>query len=173
MDRQRMFTVVIIIITVSCIALCMIHLNGWSLDFSDRQLVLIVSDSMEGDPTDFEIDTIEKDSLIMVKSIDSDEERSRLKVGDVIQFNYFGILDHHRIITNDSEARTIQTKGDNSDAVENVPYWNVLGKVVGKDHLAGLAVSFIRSYWLMLIPAIIASIAALELYKDRKKRDEA
>jgi len=101
----------------------------------------------------------------MVEKIHSDEEKASLKEGDVIQFLYFGLKDHHRLISNDPANRMIVTKGDNQPFSENVSYDRILGKVVGKDHVAGMIVSFAKSNWILLIVVLLSILLIPEVYR--------
>ena len=73
--------------------------NGKSLDVRDREVRLIVTDSMDGERMPYSVSTIPKDSLVVVKLI-SDEEKKDLQTGDVIQFRYGSVLNHHRVVSN-------------------------------------------------------------------------
>ena len=150
--------------------ICMVHLNGWSLDFTDRDMRLIVTDSMDGEPTDYEIPTIEKDSMVMVRLID-DDEKLTLKEGEVIQFRSHGILNHHRVISNDIENAYATTKGDNAQFSEKVSYKDIRGIVVGKDHLLGMIVAFVKTNWMVLIIAIVAILVISEIWSRYLRAD--
>jgi len=172
-DRRKVARIAVIIIAIALLALFALHLNGWSADFTDRDVRLIVTDSMDGEPTDYEISTIPKGSLVMVRLI-GDDDKSKLEKGDVIQFWYHGILNHHRLVSNDPASERIVTKGDNSLASETVLYKDIRGKVVGQDPVAGKLVSFVKEHWLIVIVMLIGITVAWEIAKAavRAKRKE-
>ena len=155
-------------VAIMVVLLCFVHLNGWSLDFTDRDIRIIVTDSMDGEPTDYDISTIEKDSLVMVRLIDNDEKPS-LKTGDVIQFDYHGLLNHHRIVSNDPASGKVITKGDNALVSESVKYEDIRGIVVGKDHFLGMIVSFVKEYFILIICAIAVLLIVSEIYRIIKR----
>ena len=164
--------ILVAVIIIVLASICMIHLNGWSLDFTDRDIRIIVTDSMDGEPTEYDISTIEKDSLVMVRLIDDDEKPS-LKTGDVIQFDYHGLLNHHRVVSNDPASGKVVTKGDNALVSESVKYEDIRGIVVGKVHFLGMIVSFVKEYFILIICAIAVLLIVLEIYRIIKKERSA
>ena len=77
---------------------------------TNREVRLIVTDSMAGEPTSYDVATIEKDSLVMVRFL-SDGEKYELEKGDVVQFKYGNILNHHRVIENHTGEGFVITQG--------------------------------------------------------------
>lgn len=130
--------------------------NGNSLDVRDREVRLIVTDSMDGEETQYSVPTIPKDSLVVVRFL-SEDEKSGLEPGDVIQFRYGSILNHHRVVSNNVEEGYVVTHGDNTDSDEKVYYSAIRGEVMGANHAAGEVVTFVKAY----VFAIIAFIAVL------------
>lgn len=175
MTRKNLFTIAAIAIILVLAAVFLIHLNGGSLDFSDREIRLIITDSMDGNPTDYPISTIEKDSLVMVRHINQDEISS-LEIGTVMQFKQGDILNHHRLVSIDVDGGFIITKGDNLPVTETIFFEDVTGVVVGKNHPAGIVVSFVKDNLIFTILAIIVLMtsAALirEILAERKDREE-
>ena len=96
-DRRSLHTAFIAIGSVLILSTASVYafydLNGESFDIADRELRLIVTDSMEGEHMQYDIQTIQKNSLVMVSFL-SDGEKEGLKKGDVIQFSYNGMLNH-------------------------------------------------------------------------------
>ena len=119
------------------------HLNGDSMDFSDTELLVIPTGSMDGEPQDQAIRTIPEDSIIMVHDL-SEEQKNSLKKGDVITFHQNGIYKVHRIVEIKGDG-TLVTKGDaNQSNDAPIKMSDVNGKVVGVAPNVGKAVSFVR-----------------------------
>jgi hypothetical protein len=84
-----------IIILVACACLvggCVYILydfNGGSLDLSDREVVLVVTDSMDGDVRGYAVDSFPADTLLMVEHV-PDHEKRFLRVGEVITYHTEG-----------------------------------------------------------------------------------
>lgn len=133
----------IILIMLTSAAVFFYNFNGKSLDFSDRQILVIPTGSMDGESQPYSISTIPEDSIIMVHSL-SDGQKSELTVGDVITFHQDGIYKVHRIIEIKDNG-TIITKGDaNQSPDAAIGLSDVDGKVVGVAPNVGKAVSFVR-----------------------------
>jgi signal peptidase I len=171
-SRKRAVIAIVLLILVAASLALFYNLNGNSLDPRDREIRLIVTDSMEGEKMNYDIPTIEKDSLVMVKFV-SGSEKKDIQVGDVIQFRYHGILNHHRVIENDTDGGFVITKGDNSDGTEKVLYENIRGEVVGKNHVLGEVFKFVKDYLYVLIAFfIVLYIGILLLEEIRKEKEE-
>ena len=172
--RSRKRTIIIVIVFVLiiiCLALYF-DLNGHSLDPRDREVRLIITDSMDGERTDYRIPTIEKDSLVMVRFV-SENEKKEIQVGDVIQFRYHGVLNHHRVVSNDTENEYVITKGDNSDVTEKVLYENIRGEVVGKNHILGEIFKLVKSYlYVLVLCLVVIYVGILLLEEIRKDKEE-
>ena len=139
-------------------------LNGSSLDLSDREVRLIVTDSMDGEPRDYPISTIHKDSLVMIRHLD-DAGLDGLVVGDVLAFKSLGLLFTHRIIAVDHENRVFTTQGDNTVSSETVSFSSSVGKVVGVNHMAGQAVILIKDHGLFIGALVLILVLAYEAIK--------
>lgn len=136
------------------------HLNADSYDFSRSELLIVPTDSMDGGPTEYEISTIPKDSMIMVHLLSSDE-KDDLKVGDVITFYQDGMYKVHRITAIDGNL--IVTKGDASKSYDNpILKKDVVGKVIGVSIVVGDIIStvsdLIRNQGLLLFIALVIII---------------
>ena len=140
------------------------HFNGNSFDLSDRQVLLIVTDSMDGDVTEYEIDSFPKDTFVMIEHL-TDEEIHQLQIGDVISFWQGGILIHHRVVEIHFDEGYVVTHGDNTHANETVYLSAINGKVIGTNHAMGVLVSFVKDNFLIVI-AVIAIVAIIgEIYR--------
>lgn len=110
----------------------------------------------------------------MVKLI-SDEEKKDLQTGDVIQFRYGSVLNHHRVVTNNVEEGYVITHGDNTDSNETVYYSAIRGEVMGASHAAGEVVTFAKTYVFVIIAVIavlfIGSLLVDEIRREKKKEE--
>jgi hypothetical protein len=158
---------IVIIILVSASLYAFYQFNGKSLDFTNRQVLLIVTDSMDGDVTEYEIDSFPSNTFVMIKHL-TDEEKLQLQIGDVISFHYNGDLIHHRIIETHFDKGYLITHGDNTHANETVPLSDINGKVVGTNHWFGEVVSWVKAHFLYLIAAIAIFAISGEIYRAYK-----
>ena len=165
--RKTVFSVVVLVIVASLCAYTFYDLNGKSFDLSDREALLIVTDSMDGDVKTFDIDSFPRNTFVMVKHL-SDQEKLDVKIGDVLSFKYNGILDHHRVIETHFDQGYVVTHGDNTHSSENVSLASINGEVIGTNHWLGAVVSFVKDNFLIVI-AVIAGIAIIgEIYRAYK-----
>ena len=148
--------------------------NGNSLDVRDREIRLIVTDSMDGERMPYSVPTIPKDSLVVVRLI-SDDEKQNLKEGDVIQFRYGSVLNHHRVVSNNVEEGYVITHGDNTDSNEKVYYSAIRGEVMGANHAAGEVVTFAKDYVYVIVAVIvvlfIGSLLVDEIRREKQKEE--
>ena len=170
-SKKKIVIIAIILALLIIVAGLFINLNGNSIDFTNRDLRVIITDSMDGGPTDYPISTIPKDSLVMVRLI-SEDEKYDLQPGDVVQFKYHGILNHHRVVSNDTVNHKIVTKGDNTDTSETVSYENIRGEVVGVNHFLGVIFKLVNSYFYLLIATIVVIYIGLLLLEEIRKEKE-
>lgn len=148
------------------------NMNGHSLDVTNREFRLIVTDSMDGEPrNEYAVPTIQKDSMVMVRFV-SEGEKPELQPGDVIQFRYGSILNHHRVIENNVEGGYVITKGDNTTSTEKVDYADIRGEVIGADHTAGVVVSFVKHYVFVIIAFIVVLYMGSLLYEEIRSEKE-
>ena len=165
--RKTIFSVIAMVIVASLCVYTFYDLNGKSFDLSDREALLIVTDSMDGDVNSFEIDSFPRNTFVMVKHL-SDQEKLDVKIGDVLSFKYNGILDHHRVVETHFDQGYVVTHGDNTHSTENVSLTSINGEVVGTNHWLGVLVSFVKDNFLIVI-AVIAGIAIIgEVYRAYK-----
>ena len=165
--RKTIFTVIALVIVASFCIYTFYDLNGKSFDLSDREALLIVSDSMDGDVTEYDIDSFPKNTFVMVRHL-SEQEKLKVEIGDVLSFRYNGIMDHHRVIETHFDQSYVVTHGDNTHSTENVSLSAINGRVIGTNHWLGVLVSFVKDNFLIVI-AVIAAIAIIgEIYRAYK-----
>ena len=140
--------IAVVVIAIISATLFFYHFNGDSLDFSNREILTVPTNSMDGEPRDYPISTIPKDSIIMVHLL-SDEQKKDLVKGDVITFRQDGIEKVHRMITDIGPDGTLTTQGDaNPTPDAPITLDDVDGKVVGVAPNVGKVVSAIRDFTL-------------------------
>ena len=165
--RKTIFSVIAMVIVASLCVYTFYDLNGKSFDLSDREALLIVTDSMDGDVKTFDIDSFPRNTFVMVKHL-SDQEKLDVTIGDVLSFKYNGILDHHRVVETHFDQGYVVTHGDNTHSTENVSLASINGEVVGTNHWLGAVISFVKDNFLIVI-AVIAGIAIIgEVYRAYK-----
>ena len=142
---RRGIVIVLLLLAVGCVW----NLNGGSLDLRDREVRLIITDSMDGEPTEYEIPTIAVDSLVMIHDLGQDE-LDTLQIGDVLAFRQKGDVYTHRIIAIDSGSKVFTTHGDNTHANESVPFADAVGKVVGVSHPLGVMFTFVKENYVYI-----------------------
>ena len=175
--NERYVKIAVAVIVIVAALGFFIHLNGGSIDPTDREVRVIVTGSMDGPEQPYDIPTIPKGSLVMVKHLSEDEILS-LEVGDVISFRS-GIASepiHHRVVSIDAENRTVTTKGDAYTTTETSSFDDVVGKVVGVDEYAGKAILFIKqNLFLVIVTILILTVLfyAVKALIDEKRRDDS
>lgn len=174
-------TVVIVIIIVSSCVIYLYDKNGNSLDFSDTEVMVVVTGSMDGDPrNEYEICSIPIGSLIFVSHVPQDPVQAQnfyasLSVGDVLTFHhtnpatYEDMVVTHRIVSiaDDPNGYVFTLQGDaiaddpTNSSVQVVDSWSgdVVGKVTGVSPLLGDLVVFLSGWTgkvvLIIIPCLI------------------
>jgi uncharacterized cupin superfamily protein len=105
----------------------------------------------------------------------SDDDKQNLKEGDVIQFRYGSVLNHHRVVSNNVEEGYVITHGDNTDSNETVYYSAIRGEVMGANHAAGEVVTFVKDYVFFIIAVIvvlfIGSLLVDEIRREKQKEE--
>ncbi len=184
--RGRMIVIVAIVLAVALsLTAYLWDRNGNSLDFSDTQVLVVISGSMDGEPrTEYEIDTIPVESMVFVREVPSDPDEaqefySSLRVGDVLTFDYRhpvsgkSMVVTHRIVSI-SESGGVYTYTMAGDSIADDPTnsstqtvtsdsGDVIGKVTGVSHWLGVLTVFL-SHWygkavLILIPCAILIVS--------------
>lgn len=177
------FTVIVVIGLVGYVWDC----NGRSLDFSDTQVLIVISGSMDGEPREqYDIETVPIESMVFVHKVPSDPSSaqtfySSLKVGDVLTFNYrHPVTGEHMVVTHrivsiseSGGAYTYTMAGDSiaddhtnaSTQTVTSQSGDVVGKVVGVSHWLGILTVFL-SHWygkalLIVVPCLILAFSEL------------
>lgn len=124
--------------------------NGDSFDVSDRQVMLIVTDSMDGDVHGRKVDSFPADTLVMIHKL-SDDDKKQIQVGDVISFMADGKYNHHRVIMTNHESGYVITQGDNTPGADPPVYYkDINGEVIGTNHWMGSVFAFVKEYYVLL-----------------------
>ena len=169
----------VILIALASIAIFFYNFNGQSLDFSDSKILVVPTDSMDGESQPYDISTIPKDSIIMVHSLSEDQKKDLIE-GDVITFRQGGIEKVHRIIEIETDGTPV-TKGDaNQSPDPAIAPEDIDGKVVGVAPTVGKIVSSVRDFTsdspvLIIIGValiIIMIYSIVEIIKIVRNKDE-
>jgi hypothetical protein len=151
----------IAIVAIIAVSLVVIYdLNGHSLDFKDRQVVLVVSDSMDGDEHDFAIGSFPANTLVMIEHVPENEIRF-LRVGQVISYYDDSILVHHRITQVNDDS--FYVKGDNGHSVDKVMFGDVNGVVVGTNSWMGSILGWLSSNFFLFLAIMFILCCAIIL----------
>ncbi len=164
LTKKRIIAIVAVVAVVAAALVIVYDFNGKSLDLTDREVRIIPTNSMDGEPrTEYEIQTIPQWSLVMIHLLKTEEQKESVKVGDVITFmsSSSGLLTVHRIV-DITDAGVITTQGDNKSSADypTITYSEVLGVVVGVSPWMGQIVHFIQSSS-MLLALIIVVLAVM------------
>ena len=157
------------LIVISC-AYVYYDINGGSLDPTNRQLVLVTTDSMDGDVTDYDIDSFPANTLVMVEHL-SDYEKKFIRVGDVISYDNGHVLVQHRVV--EVHNGVLYVHGDNNNSTQVVSSEDVNGRIIGTSWILGHALSFISDHFLLFLLfmfVLSASAAAYGVYSVPKSR---
>lgn len=154
-------------------AYALYDLNGHSFDLRDREMMIVVTGSMDGGPQDYDIPTIPVRSLVMVEHIGQDEI-SDLKIGDVVAYYSGSIVIMHRLVEFGDDHLVL--KGDANVSSENVPFEDVMGKVVGVSPMLGQIFYFIKSSPILVMGAFLCLVimayslrAILRILSDKEE----
>lgn len=180
-SRRAVVASLVVAVAVVSSVLYIWDCNGNSLDFSDTDMMIVISGSMDGEPREqYEIETIPVESMIFIRDVPSDPAEAdsfyaSLRVGDVLTFDYRHPVSQeemvvtHRIvdISVSGGMYTFTLQGDTiaddptngSVQVVTSDSGDVIGKVVGVSHWLGVLTVFV-SHWygklvLILIPCAI------------------
>lgn len=113
---------------------------------------VVLTDSMDGEPTEYEISTIPVNSLIAVHKMHGDDAQD-IEIGDVIG-HYSSLMGgnvYHRVIAIDTVNQMFVTQGDNTHATETFSFSEANGKVVNVNHTAGEVVIFVKAHLLFIV----------------------
>ena len=142
-------------------------LNGDSFDLRDREVVLVVTDSMDGDNHEYDIGSFPADTLVMIEHLDG-QERRFLRIGDVISYSDQGTLVHHRVVQVGDGY--VYVHGDNNHSTEKVMMDDINGKVVGTNWVLGHMLAWISAnfYVFLAMLFVIGSIIIVyAVYSDK------
>ena len=153
-------------ILVICVGYQLYELNGDSMDFTDTDVRVVISGSMDGEPrSEYEIDTIPVDSMVFIRLVpdgsDAQEFYSSLRIGDVVTFDFRNPVTRenmvvtHRIIEISDYGGDIKftmagdvIRDDPTNSATQVVYassGDMIGKVVGVSPLLGHLSLFLSS----------------------------
>ena len=141
-------------------------MNGGSFDFSETEMRVVVSGSMDGEPREeYDIRTIPVGSMVFIQKVPegpyANDFYSSLKIGDVVTFNYKNpatreiMVVTHRIIDISNQGGDMRftmagdaIKDDPTNSSEQVVYASsndMIGKVTGVSPVLGDISVFISS----------------------------
>ena len=158
---MRPLTILAIVAIIAVPVVTFYDFNGHSLDISDRQVVLVVTDSMDGDVHDYDIGSFPANTLVMVEHLSYQEKRF-LRIGDVISYYDGDMLIHHRIVK--VEGDTFYVHGDNNHSTDKVNIDDINGVVVGTNVWIGHATSFVQHNFLVFLGIMFVLCSALIVY---------
>lgn len=141
---RRYLPAILVILLVALSAYALYYLNGDSFDLKNREFVIVVTGSMDGEDTGYEIGSIPVDSLIVVERV-SHDRISSLEIGDVVAYRNGSMLIVHRLVSIDNDNETMVLKGDVNTSTETVSFSDVVGKVVDVHPAIGKAMTLLRT----------------------------
>lgn len=150
--RKGILLSVCVVFLVILSAYTLYDLNGHSFDLSDREMMIVVTGSMDGEPQDYDIPTIPVRSLVMVRHLDQNEV-GELKIGDVVAYHSGSMVIMHRLVEIVDDYLVL--KGDANISSEKVPFDDVMGVVVGVSPILGQVVYFIKSSPILVMAAFV------------------
>ncbi len=179
-SKKAAVTAVVVLLLLCGLAGYVFSLNGNSFDFSDTQLRIVVSGSMDGEPRDqYDIETIPTGSAVFISEVPTSENASKtfyssLKVGDVLTFNYRNPVSHenmvvtHRII-DIKETNGVYTYTLAGDSIRDDPTnssiqvvtsdsGDVIGEVTGVSYALGWLITFLSTWYGKVIAILIPCI---------------
>lgn len=141
---RRYLPAILVILLVALSAYALYYLNGDSFDLKNREFIIVVTGSMDGEDTGYEIGSIPVDSLIVVERVGHDRISS-LDIGDVVAYRNGSMLIVHRLVSIDNDNETMVLKGDVNTSTETVSFSDVVGKVVDVHPAIGKAMTLLRT----------------------------
>lgn len=141
---RRYLLAILVILLVALSAYALYYLNGDSFDLKNREFVIVVTGSMDGEDTGYEVGSIPVDSLIVVERV-SHDRISSLEIGDVVAYRNGSMLIVHRLVSIDNDNETMVLKGDVNTSTETVSFSDVVGKVVDVHPAIGKAMTLLRT----------------------------
>jgi len=202
-NKKTVIVAAIVVIVVVAAVGYVFNLNGNSLNFSDTELRIVVSGSMDGEPREqYEIETIPTGSAVFISEVPTSESArnefySHLQVGDVLTFNYMNPVSKenmvvtHRII-DIKESGGVYTYTLAGDSIRDDPTnsstqvvtsdsGDVIGKVTGVSHVLGVVITFLSTWYgkviVIIIPCILLIISEsrniYNILKGNKESEES
>ncbi len=160
--KRRNAAILAVSVAIAFIALGFTyHLNGNSLDPTHKQLVLVTTDSMNGDVTEYDIDSFPAGTLVVIENL-SDYEMKFLRVGDVISYYKGNTLVHHRVTQ--VERGMVYVHGDNNHTTEAIALEDVNGRVVGTSTELGHLITFVSDHNLLFLMIMFVLSATFAVY---------
>ena len=156
------------LIVISC-AFLLYDLNGNSLDLSDREMILVVSNSMDGEENRYEVDSFPANTLVMIEHVPDNELRF-LRVGQVISYHDDAHLIHHRIVQVNDDS--LYVRGDNGHSTDKVLFSDVNGVVVGTNSWVGQAVSWLYNNFLLFLCVMFVLFSIFIIIAVRSSNSE-
>ena len=141
---RRYLPAILVILLVALSAYALYYLNGDSFDLKNREFIIVVTGSMDGEDTGYEIGSIPVHSLIVVERVRHDRISS-LEIGDVVAYRNGSMLIVHRLVSIDNDNETMVLKGDVNTSTETVSFSDVVGKVVDVHPAIGKAMTLLRT----------------------------
>lgn len=138
-----------------------VNLNDGSLDFSDREIRIVVTDSMDSEPQPFDIPSIPRNSLVMF----THSGVMGVKVGDVVGYRTTaaGQPVFHRVVDIDRAMSQYILKGDNLPYSDRVSQEDIIGKVTGVDPLAGPIILSLKTNLPLLLVLVFLALVLSHL----------
>ncbi len=155
---MRPLTILAIVAIIAVPVFTFYDLNGHSFDITDRQILLVVSDSMDGDVHEYAIDSFQADTLVMIEHI-PEHEKPFLREGQVISFYDGDILVQHRIVGVNSDS--VYALGDNGHSTDRVYFEDINGVVIGTNSWLGKIIAFIEGNFMLFLGMMFALCCAL------------
>ena len=162
---RRYLPAILVILFVALSAYALYYLNGDSFDLKNREFVIVVTGSMDGEDTGYEIGSIPVDSLIVVERV-SHDKISSLEIGDVVAYRNGSMLIVHRLVSIDNDNETMVLKGDVNTSTETVSFSDVVGKVVDVHPAIGKAMTLLRTKAVFILVEL--ACLALVLFSIRE-----
>ena len=168
--KKEAIEIVAAIIAAVAILGFFVDLNGGSLDFSDRELRIVVTDLMDGDPQPYDVPGIRRNSLVIM----THQGASGIDTGDVIGFRIGteGNPIIYRVVSSDSVNGTLTVKGDALSFTDTIPMGSVIGKVVGASRPAGELALFVKSEYPLLVSEVMAILVLYHIINVSFERED-
>jgi signal peptidase len=171
--KNIVFYAALALIAVFAVFSIVSRVNGDTLRFGSDEVRIVLTGSMDGEPTSYPIPTIKTGSAVIITDVPDDEKQADsfyagLAVGDVLTFNYTQpsgavVLVTHRIIQiqkdESSGVYVYFMKGDNDSGIQKASSDSglIIGKVKSVSYGWGVFLTFLTGRWglglLVIFPA--------------------